>query len=80
MVLNRLAAIFVFAAASIGSASANDRATEIVNASVEGFIRPAYAMLAERSGALSDAVSTLCVTPSPATRPQSCRSMSETKT
>jgi len=66
MAMNRLAAILVFAAASIGSASANDRATEIVNASVEGFIRPAYAMLAERSGALSDAVSTLCVTPSPA--------------
>jgi predicted lipoprotein len=62
--LRRLVPALVFGAIGICAANANDKATAIVNASVDGFIRPAYGALAERTAALSDDIGTLCVTPS----------------
>jgi predicted lipoprotein len=53
-------------AATIPTATANEKATDIIEGSVTGFVRPAYAALHERAGALSDAMKTLCATPSPA--------------
>jgi predicted lipoprotein len=62
--MRRLVPALLLAAASASAAGANDKATDTVNASVDGFIRPAYGALAERTAALSDDLSTLCVTPS----------------
>ena len=45
---------------------ANEKATEIIEGSVSGFVRPAYAALHERADALTDAVKTLCAEPSQA--------------
>jgi predicted lipoprotein len=47
-------------------AFANEKATEIIEDSVSGFVRPAYAALHERADALTDAVKALCAEPSPA--------------
>jgi uncharacterized protein len=62
--IKRLVLTLFLASAGISAASANDKATDTVMASVDGFIRPAYGAVAERAGALSDDMSTLCVTPS----------------
>jgi predicted lipoprotein len=62
--LRYLVLTLLLATAGVSTANANDKATAIVNASVDGFIRPAYGALAERTAALSDGISTLCVTPS----------------
>ncbi len=48
------------------SAFANEKATEIIDASVNGFIRLAYGALARSIGALDDRMVALCETPSQA--------------
>jgi predicted lipoprotein len=53
-------------AGAVAPAFANEKATEIIENAITGFVRPAYAALNERATALNDAVKTLCATPSPA--------------
>jgi predicted lipoprotein len=54
----------VLAAFAVQPASAGGRATAVVQAAVDGFIRPGYAALSERAAALDHAVQALCATPS----------------
>ena len=52
-------------AGAVSPAFANEKATEIIENSITGFVRPAYAALHGRANALNDAVKTLCASPSP---------------
>ena len=53
-------------AGAVSMACANEKATEIIEDSVSGFVRPAYAALHERGDALTDAMKALCAQPSQA--------------
>ena len=60
-------------------AFANEKATEAIEGAISGFVRPAYAVLHERAGALSEAVKALCAQPSEANL-QSARDRFEAET
>jgi predicted lipoprotein len=66
--MKRLAILLaVWLCAAVASpAFANEDATKIIEGSVSGFVRPAYAALHERADALAGAVQTLCAQPSQA--------------
>ena len=64
--MKRLAALLAMPlfVGNIAPAVANEKATEIIEGSISGFVRPAYAALHERADALAEAVKKLCATPS----------------
>ena len=72
-VMRRLAAASRHAAVCRAASrlpSADEKATDIIERPIDGFVRPAYAAFADATEALAEAVKTLCATPS---RPISSR-------
>lgn len=60
------AAALLCAALAAAPALANDRATAVVQNAIDGFVRPAYARLVERTAAVKDDLAALCAAPSQA--------------
>src|SRR5262245_55359857 len=56
--------LFVLCFWSADRALANEKATAIVNAAINGFIRSAYSGFAKGAGTLDDAMDALCAQPS----------------
>src|SRR5262245_22260701 len=65
LTMKRLAFFFfVLCFCCADQALANEKATAVVNAAIDGFIRPAYSGLARAAGTLDDTMDALCATPS----------------